>query len=173
MNLNATLYKATPVTSLPPPHILSTTSLLHLLPLANSSPSAKDRTEASIHQRPFSVLGNVIVGCSGGPSGEERETSRNRRKNGSPALWLEEEGFIATKNLCACRGAKREILYNPREGERVVVKLHIECGFSFPPSDFFTEVLEHFGLQLHNLLRNIILVLSGFVSICKDISVLG
>jgi hypothetical protein len=55
----------------------------------------------------------------------------------------------------------------PATGERVTIKAHVERGLSLPPSEFFIEVFQHFGLQLQNLSPNSILCLSGFVALCE------
>jgi hypothetical protein len=55
----------------------------------------------------------------------------------------------------------------PSEGEIVALTSHIECGMSFPLSDFCSEVLAHYGLQPFHLPPNSITTLSGFVVLCE------
>ena len=54
-----------------------------------------------------------------------------------------------------------------QNGKRVVMGAHVNRGLSFPPSDFFLEVLNHYGLQPHHLLPNSIQEILGFVSLCE------
>jgi hypothetical protein len=49
----------------------------------------------------------------------------------------------------------------------VVTKALIECGFSLPPSDFFTEILKAYQLQPHNISPNNILAISNHVTLCE------
>jgi hypothetical protein len=56
---------------------------------------------------------------------------------------------------------------SPQGGERVMMKMHVERGFSLPPSEFFRKVLDHYGLQPHNLSPNSILCLRNYVAICE------
>jgi hypothetical protein len=80
---------------------------------------------------------------------------------------MEAEGLIPAKDRCAWRVVVGEPYPNPQDVERVVLKSHVERGFSFPPSEFFYEVLSHYGLQPHNLPTNSILVVSIFVALCE------
>ncbi len=43
----------------------------------------------------------------------------------------------------------------------------IERGLSLPPSKFFLEVLDKYGLQPHNICPNSYTVLSTFQAICE------
>ena len=78
---------------------------------------------------------------------------------------LEIEGFI--KEESKWRFISKETPPSPQGDERVVTRSLIERGFSFPPSKFFTDVLENFGLQPHNLPLNSITMLSSFTSLCE------
>ncbi|KAK1630893.1 hypothetical protein QYE76_005208 [Lolium multiflorum] len=49
----------------------------------------------------------------------------------------------------------------------VVTKALAERGFSFPPSDFFSEILKAYGLQPHNISPNSILAISNHVTLCE------
>ncbi|KAK1677052.1 hypothetical protein QYE76_037900 [Lolium multiflorum] len=49
----------------------------------------------------------------------------------------------------------------------VVTKALVERGFSFPPSDFFMEILKSYGLQPHNISPNSILAISNHVTLCE------
>ena len=65
-------------------------------------------------------------------------------------LELEEEGMLPPKDVSSWRRAFGDELPNPQASERVVLKTYVERGLSFPPSEFFTEVMDYFGLQLHH-----------------------
>jgi hypothetical protein len=49
----------------------------------------------------------------------------------------------------------------------VVTKALVERGFSFPPSDFFREILKTYGLQPHNISPNSVLAISNHVALCE------
>ncbi|KAK1697986.1 hypothetical protein QYE76_014683 [Lolium multiflorum] len=49
----------------------------------------------------------------------------------------------------------------------VVTKALVERGFSFPPSDFFSEILKEYGLQPHNISPNSVLAISNHVTLCE------
>ncbi|KAK1646281.1 hypothetical protein QYE76_064086, partial [Lolium multiflorum] len=54
-----------------------------------------------------------------------------------------------------------------KAGEWVVTKALIERGFSFPPSDLFTEILKAYELQPQNISPNNILAISNHVTLCE------
>jgi hypothetical protein len=49
----------------------------------------------------------------------------------------------------------------------VLTKALVERGFSFPPSDFFLEILKTYGLQPHNISPNSVLAISNHVTLCE------
>ncbi|KAK1681704.1 hypothetical protein QYE76_042552 [Lolium multiflorum] len=49
----------------------------------------------------------------------------------------------------------------------VITKALVERGFSFPPSDFFSEILNAYGLQPHNISPNSVLAISNHVTLCE------
>ncbi|KAK1610328.1 hypothetical protein QYE76_034001 [Lolium multiflorum] len=55
----------------------------------------------------------------------------------------------------------------PRDNEMVLTKALVERGFSFPPSDFFLEILKAYGLQPHNISPNSVLAISNHVTLCE------
>lgn len=75
---------------------------------------------------------------------------------------LEKEGLIPPKKVCPWRAATGDDTPAPSPEERVMLTSHIYRGLSLPPSDFFTEVLDYYGLQPHNLGPNSILAVSCF-----------
>ena len=54
-------------------------------------------------------------------------------------------------------------LHHPRL--RRLLSSHVARGFSLPPSAFLIEILDHYGLQLHNITPNSLLYISGFVAL--------
>ncbi|KAK1694805.1 hypothetical protein QYE76_011502 [Lolium multiflorum] len=57
----------------------------------------------------------------------------------------------------------------PEVNERVFTKAWVERGLSLPPSDFFLEVLNTYGMQPHNICPNAYTILSSFVTLCEGI----
>ncbi|KAK1661276.1 hypothetical protein QYE76_049435 [Lolium multiflorum] len=49
----------------------------------------------------------------------------------------------------------------------VLTKALVERGFSFPPSDFFSEILKVYGLQPYNLSPNSVLAIGNHVTLCE------
>jgi hypothetical protein len=49
----------------------------------------------------------------------------------------------------------------------VLTKALVERGFSFPPSDFFLEILKTYGLQPHNISPNSVLAICNHVTLCE------
>ncbi|KAK1618316.1 hypothetical protein QYE76_023833 [Lolium multiflorum] len=56
---------------------------------------------------------------------------------------------------------------SPEGGEMGVTKALVERGFSFPPSDFFSEILKVYGLQPHNISPNSVLAISNHITLCE------
>jgi hypothetical protein len=48
-----------------------------------------------------------------------------------------------------------------------MLKSHIDCGLSFPPSYFLKGVLRHYRLQLHHIAPNSFTALAGFIALCE------
>ena len=53
----------------------------------------------------------------------------------------------------------------PIKDERVLLSSNIVWCFSLPTSAFMLEILNHYGLQLHNITPNSFLYISGFVAL--------
>ena len=79
-------------------------------------------------------------------------------------LDLQNEGFLKADTW---RFVPKAPVPAPKEDERVITKALVKRGFSFPPSDFFLELLKHYGLQRHNIPPNSILAISNFVRLCE------
>ncbi|KAK1650535.1 hypothetical protein QYE76_068340 [Lolium multiflorum] len=77
---------------------------------------------------------------------------------------LEAEGFIKPGSW---RRVSGELNPAPEAGEWVVTKALVERGFSFPPSDFFSEILKAYELQPHHIAPNSIFAISNHVALCE------
>ncbi|KAK1613236.1 hypothetical protein QYE76_036909 [Lolium multiflorum] len=77
---------------------------------------------------------------------------------------LESEGFLQPGSW---RTVPNEPAPAPRDNEMVLTKALVERGFSFPPSDFFREILKTYGLQPHNISPNSVLAISNHVALCE------
>ena len=75
---------------------------------------------------------------------------------------LVEGGFLPPKTECQWRILGEETVPEPVDGERVMLTSHLLRGMTLPPSAFFSAILDHYGLQPHNIAPNSILVLAGF-----------
>ena len=61
----------------------------------------------------------------------------------------------------------KEIMPEPREGERVVFRSHFLRGIGLPVSTFFRSWLDFYQLQPHHLTPNAVVLLSAFVTLCE------
>ncbi|KAK1695834.1 hypothetical protein QYE76_012531 [Lolium multiflorum] len=77
---------------------------------------------------------------------------------------LEGEGFLQPGSWRATPSA---LAPAPQDNEMVLTKALVERGFSFPPSDFFLEILKAYGLQPHNISPNSVLAISNHVTLCE------
>ncbi|KAK1660686.1 hypothetical protein QYE76_048845 [Lolium multiflorum] len=77
---------------------------------------------------------------------------------------LESEGFLQPGSW---RSVPNELAPAPRDDEMVLTKALVERGFSFPPSDFFLEILKTYGLQPHNISPNSVVTISNHVALCE------
>ena len=62
---------------------------------------------------------------------------------------------------------KGEISPAPQEGEWVIFRSHYLRGLGLPASSFFRSFLEFYGLQLHHLTPNAVVLLPAFVALCE------
>ncbi|KAK1697508.1 hypothetical protein QYE76_014205 [Lolium multiflorum] len=84
-------------------------------------------------------------------------TTRDGVKN------LEAEGFLQPGRWRSVPNA----LAPARRTTRWCDESTVERGFSFPPSDFFMEILKVYGLQPHNISPNSVLAISNHVTLCE------
>ncbi|KAK1666893.1 hypothetical protein QYE76_055052 [Lolium multiflorum] len=77
---------------------------------------------------------------------------------------LEAEDFLRPGSWRVVSGAPGPA---PEAGEWVLTNAPVEHGFSLPPSDFFSEILEAYKLQPHNISPNSILAIDKHVALCE------
>jgi hypothetical protein len=80
---------------------------------------------------------------------------------------LEQEGRIAAKEVSRWRVDSRAAAPAPSDKEIVMLKSHINRGFSLPPSYFLKSMLRHYRLQLHHIAPNSFTIIAGFVVLCE------
>ncbi|KAK1561283.1 hypothetical protein QYE76_007641 [Lolium multiflorum] len=155
---------ATPISSAPPPFIP--------INLDPSKDSGKEAEGTSAHPEKTSGAGQTEH------QAEEVTKKSKARKRDSEAKgkwWpctttemelknLESEGFLQPGSW---RSVPDEPAPAPRDDEMVLTKALVERGFSFPPSDFFLEILKTYGLQPHNISPNSVLAISNHVALCE------
>ena len=78
----------------------------------------------------------------------------------TPALAasLSKDGFLLKDKWWL---SEEDLVPSPKNGERVILASILRV-LGFPPSAFFLEVLQHYGVQPHNLTPNSILYLPGY-----------
>ncbi|KAK1695829.1 hypothetical protein QYE76_012526 [Lolium multiflorum] len=151
-------------------------------------PSPAPPLFAPVHPDPTKDSGKDTEGTSANPekaSGEEQaeqkaeevaKKSKARKRDSSPkgnggpapprhgAEELRSGRFPASRKLADSSGF---LAPAPQDGEMVITKALVERGFSFPPSDFFSEILKAYGLQPHNISPNSVLAISNHVTLCE------
>jgi hypothetical protein len=80
---------------------------------------------------------------------------------------LEQEGCIATKEISKWWVEPGASMPAPSEEEIVMLKSHIDRGFSLPQCYFLKGVLRHYRLLLHHIAPNSFTALVGFVTLCE------
>ena len=70
--------------------------------------------------------------------------------------------MLPVARFCFLRASKGVVIPNPVGDERVILASHLLHGMALPPSEFFCEVLDYYGLQPHNIVPSSVLVLAGF-----------
>jgi hypothetical protein len=69
-------------------------------------------------------------------------------------LSFEKEGTATIKAESQWRTNFNAAKTAPHMTEMLMLKSHVERGLSMPPSDFFSNLLQFYGLQLHQILPN-------------------
>ena len=75
---------------------------------------------------------------------------------------MEEDGVLLMAGICFWHASEGAVIPNPVGDERVILASHLLHGMALPPSEFFCEVLDYYGLQPHNIVPSSVLVLAGF-----------
>jgi hypothetical protein len=76
---------------------------------------------------------------------------------------LEREGYIAAKEISRWRVDPGATMPAPSDEEVIMLKSHIDRGFSLPPSYFLKGILWHYRLQLHHIAPNSFTTIVGFI----------
>jgi hypothetical protein len=155
---------ATPISSAPPPF-----APVRLDP---SKDSGKETEGTSAHPEKTSGAGQTEQQAE---EAAKKSKARKRDSEAKGKWWpctttemelknLEAEGFLQPGSW---RSVPNEPAPAPRDDEMVLTKALVERGFSFPPSDFFREILKTYGLQPHNISPNSVLAISNHVALCE------
>ncbi|KAK1612832.1 hypothetical protein QYE76_036505 [Lolium multiflorum] len=156
---------ATPISSAPPP-----LAPIHLKPQKDSG---KNIEGSSVN--PEESAGTEQMEKKVEEAAAKKSKARKRDNEAKGKWWpcfttetelrnLEAEGFIKPGSWRRISG---ELNPSPEAGEWVVTKALVERGFSFPPSDFFSEILKAYELQPHHISPNSILAISNHVALCE------
>ncbi|KAK1699017.1 hypothetical protein QYE76_015714 [Lolium multiflorum] len=140
---------ATPIFSAPPPFVP--------IRLDPSKDSGKETEGTSAHPEKTSGAGQ-----SEQQTEEAAKKSKARKRDWLREWWpctttemepknLESEGFLQPA------GGQFQMNQLRLQGRRDGADELVERGFSFPPSDFFREILKTYGLQPHNISPNSVL----------------
>ncbi|KAK1662036.1 hypothetical protein QYE76_050195 [Lolium multiflorum] len=155
---------ATPISSAPPPFIP--------INLDPSKDSGKEVAGTSAHPEKTSGAGQTEHQAD---EATKKTKARKRDSEAKGKWWpctttemelknLESEGFLQPGSW---RSVPDEPAPAPRDDEMVLTKALVERGFSFPPSEFFLEILKTYGLQPHNISPNSVLAISNHVALCE------
>ncbi|KAK1661818.1 hypothetical protein QYE76_049977 [Lolium multiflorum] len=155
---------ATPISSAPPPFVP--------IRLDPSKDSGKETEGTSAHPEKTSEAGQTEQQAE---EAAKKSKARKRDSEAKGKWWpctttetelknLEAEGFLQPGNW---RSVPLEPTPAPKDDEMVLTKALVERGFSFPPSDFFREILKTYGLQPHNISPNSVLTISNHVALCE------
>ncbi|KAK1682397.1 hypothetical protein QYE76_043245 [Lolium multiflorum] len=155
---------AIPISSAPPPFIP--------INLDPSKDSGKEAVGTSAHPEKTSGAGQTEHQAD---EVTKKSKARKRDSEAKGKWWpctttemelknLESEGFLQPGSW---RSVPDELAPAPRDDEMVLTKALVERGFSFPPSDFFLEILKTYGLQPHNISPNSMLAISNHVALCE------
>ncbi|KAK1652734.1 hypothetical protein QYE76_070539 [Lolium multiflorum] len=155
---------ATPISSAPPPFVP--------VRLDPSKDSSKEAEGTSAHPEKTSEAGQTEQQAE---EAAKKSKARKRDSEAKGKWWpctttetelknLEAEGFLQPGSW---RSVPLEPAPAPKDDEMVLTKALVERGFSFPPSDFFREILKTYGLQPHNISPNSVLAISNHVALCE------
>ncbi|KAK1683988.1 hypothetical protein QYE76_044836 [Lolium multiflorum] len=156
---------ATPISSTPPPFVP--------VKLGPSKDSGKETEGTSAN--PEKASGEDQAEHKAEETAAKKSKARQRDAEAKGKWWpctttkteltnLETEGFLQPGSW---RSVPNALAPAPEDNEMVLTKALVERGFSFPPSDFFLEILKVYGLQPHNISPNSVLAISNHVTLCE------
>ncbi|KAK1642174.1 hypothetical protein QYE76_059979 [Lolium multiflorum] len=156
---------ATPISSAPPPFAP--------VKLGPSKDSGKETEGTSAN--PEKASGEDQAEHKAEEAATKKSKARQRDAEARGKWWpctttkteltnLETEGFLQPGSW---RSVPDDLAPAPEDNEMVLTKALVERGFSFPPSDFFLEILKVYGLQPHNISPNSVLAISNHVTLCE------
>ncbi|KAK1683845.1 hypothetical protein QYE76_044693 [Lolium multiflorum] len=156
---------ATPISSTPPPFVP--------VKLGPSKDSGKETEGTSAN--PEKASGEDQAEHKAEEIAAKKSKARQRDAEAKGKWWpctttkaelmnLEAEGFLQPGSW---RSVPNALAPAPEDNEMVLTKALVERGFSFPPSDFFLEILKVYGLQPHNISPNSVLAISNHVTLCE------
>jgi hypothetical protein len=110
----------------------------------------------------------------GGAQAEEEQIPRNLHGywvkchiRDAHVQALESEGTVAPQEESHWRTDFKALVPAPSPTEILMLKSHVERGFSMPPSHFFTNLLKYYGLQLHHIAPNSLVSVAGYAALCE------
>ena len=125
--------------------------------VASQTPTS--RAPAAVSSAP--PPSTTAMAARGAPVDEEEEAAYLGSRYWLPSIIdeatlqdLEAVGYLPTREDCQWRSALGDVIPAPKAGERVILTSHLVRGMALPPSAFFSEVLDHYGLQPHNIAPN-------------------
>jgi hypothetical protein len=80
---------------------------------------------------------------------------------------LENEGTVAPQAESHWRTDFKSLVPAHNSIKIVILKSHVERGFSMPPSSFFTNLLKFYGLQLHHIAPNSLVFVAAYAALCE------
>jgi hypothetical protein len=80
---------------------------------------------------------------------------------------LLKQGLMMATELAACHVPKDPTFPAPVEGYVVSFMAFYERGFGTPSNRFLRSLLQHYGLELHNLTPSWVLHIAAFMTLCE------
>jgi hypothetical protein len=111
----------------------------------------------------------------GGPNTEEQEhlpktpqgSWMKSKVKDKDLLALDKAGVVAARVESQWRMNFRVAELAPHATKILMIKSHIESSLSMPPSHFFSNLLQFYGLQLHHIPPNSLVVIAGYAALCE------
>jgi hypothetical protein len=82
-------------------------------------------------------------------------------------MALEKEVIMAPRVESQWRTHNKALVLAPNKTEVLMLKSHVERGFSMPTSHFFSNLLQFYGLQLHHIAPNSLVFVAGYAALCE------